>query len=342
MARIRSLKPEFWTSEQLAECCRDARLLFVGLWTFSDDNGIHKAKPKRLKMEVFPADSDCSEEQMLVWIDELIDNGLVIEYTVDGVDYWKVTGWKKHQRIDQPTFRYPLPEGAVPNTPTRRRQTPKVFDERSTNTSKRSTSVRQGSGVERKGSGKERAVMPHVDADAPTPISPKSKEKKPVAQSKAAPMVYPKWFETELWPLYPKREGSNPKRAAFHAANARKKEGHTVKEMKTGTSRYVAYLKIKGHVGTSLTMTAKRFFGTNKEFTEEWKLPTEVIGAGGNGINKRTTALSRVGDNDLESWAVVQGFPKSNSHYHHSYVEYRKFLQRCIVEDDRGNPVPQY
>ena len=31
MARIRSIKPEFWVSEQVAECSTSARLTFVGL-----------------------------------------------------------------------------------------------------------------------------------------------------------------------------------------------------------------------------------------------------------------------------------------------------------------------
>ena len=33
----------------------DARLLFIGLWTFCDDRGVHPASAKRIKMEIFPA-----------------------------------------------------------------------------------------------------------------------------------------------------------------------------------------------------------------------------------------------------------------------------------------------
>ena len=48
MARIRTVKPEFWTSEQVAECTPIARLAFIGIWNFCDDNGIHPASIKRL------------------------------------------------------------------------------------------------------------------------------------------------------------------------------------------------------------------------------------------------------------------------------------------------------
>jgi len=108
MARIRTTKPEFWTSEQVVECSIETRLLFIGLWNFCDDAGIHPASCKRLKMEIYPAD-DYSSSDIRRMIDELIDHGLVIEYTAKNVDYWQVTGWN-HQKIDKPTYKYPQPD----------------------------------------------------------------------------------------------------------------------------------------------------------------------------------------------------------------------------------------
>ena len=108
MARIRSIKPEFFTSEQIVECSTSARLLFVGLWCFCDDAGRHPSSVRRLKMEVFPGDS-FSVEQVESWMDELIDAGLVGVYEAQGVTYWWVTGWDKHQKIDRPTVKFPGP-----------------------------------------------------------------------------------------------------------------------------------------------------------------------------------------------------------------------------------------
>lgn len=109
MSRIRTVKPEFWTSEQVISCSSDARLLFIGLWNFCDDNGVHPASYVRLKAEIFPADKFAMSE-INKWVNELIHNDLIREYMVDNHLYWMVTGWKKHQRIDKPTYRHPLPQ----------------------------------------------------------------------------------------------------------------------------------------------------------------------------------------------------------------------------------------
>lgn len=110
MARIRTIKPEFWTSAQVIECSPMTRLLFVGLWNFCDDRGRHPASAKQCKAEVFPAD-DISTDDVRRMIEELAANGLIRLYSVDGVEYLLVTGWH-HQRIDKPQqARYPDPDG---------------------------------------------------------------------------------------------------------------------------------------------------------------------------------------------------------------------------------------
>jgi hypothetical protein len=106
MARIRTVKPEFWTSEQVMNCSRDARLLFIGMWNFCDDGGNHPASAKTLKAEVFPGDDKLETATVMTWVDELIEQDLVSEYEVDSKEFWHVTGWH-HQRIDQPTLRHP-------------------------------------------------------------------------------------------------------------------------------------------------------------------------------------------------------------------------------------------
>ena len=108
MARIRSIKPEFWTSAQVLECSTNARLLFLGTWNFADDAGRHPWSAKQLKAEIFPAD-DFTEAQMLQWMGELVTHGLIERYQSDGKEYFYITGWK-HQRIDKPqAAKYPDP-----------------------------------------------------------------------------------------------------------------------------------------------------------------------------------------------------------------------------------------
>lgn len=112
MSRIRTIKPEFWVSEQTIACSPNARLLFIGMWNFADDSGIHPTSYVRLKAQIFPADN-CTLEEIKNWINELISNGLIREYAIDEKSYWIITGWKNHQRIDKPTYRYPPPQSEL-------------------------------------------------------------------------------------------------------------------------------------------------------------------------------------------------------------------------------------
>lgn len=106
MARIRTIKPEFWSSEQVMECSPMARLLFIGLWNFCDDAGNHVASAKTVKAEIFPGD-DIASTQVQGLLDELSSNSLIAFYTNGDKDYLHVTGWTKHQKIDRPTYKHP-------------------------------------------------------------------------------------------------------------------------------------------------------------------------------------------------------------------------------------------
>jgi hypothetical protein len=99
MARIRTIKPDFWTDEALTECSLSARLLFIGSWNFADDNGNMNYSAKQLKMKIFPADDiDCQP-----LINELIAHGLLREYSVNDCKYLNIKGFSNHQVINRPT-----------------------------------------------------------------------------------------------------------------------------------------------------------------------------------------------------------------------------------------------
>jgi len=112
MARIRTIKPEFWSSEQVMECSPNARLLFIGLWNFCDDGGNHVASLKTIKAEIFPGD-DIDSTNVRRMLDELSSNGLIEFYSCENKDFIHVTGWH-HQKIDQPTYKHPRPDGTTP------------------------------------------------------------------------------------------------------------------------------------------------------------------------------------------------------------------------------------
>ena len=55
MARARNIKPAFFKNETLVELPVETRLLFIGLWTLADREGRLEDRPKRIKMEIYPA-----------------------------------------------------------------------------------------------------------------------------------------------------------------------------------------------------------------------------------------------------------------------------------------------
>ncbi len=120
MARIRTIKPEFWTSEQVTECSVSARLLFIGMWNFCNDWGRCPDSPGRLKMQIFPADNMNIHDLLT----ELSVNGLIHRYSVDGKGFIQVIGWS-HQVINRRAKRslYPAPPPLTEDS--RRRNTKK-------------------------------------------------------------------------------------------------------------------------------------------------------------------------------------------------------------------------
>src|SRR4051812_9042549 len=96
MGRIRTIKPDTFKDEDLAEQPFDVRLLFIGLWTQADVAGRMEDRPKRLKVEIFPYDN--------VDIDELLNKlsqaGFILRYSIDEKKYIQVVNFTKHQRIN--------------------------------------------------------------------------------------------------------------------------------------------------------------------------------------------------------------------------------------------------
>lgn len=107
MPRIRTIKPEFWTDEKIVELSSWARLLYIGIWNFADDNGVLEYKPKQIKLRIFPAD-DIFIEPLL---EELARNKLIQVYEHKNDKYLICCNLRKHQVIDKPRkSNLPLPE----------------------------------------------------------------------------------------------------------------------------------------------------------------------------------------------------------------------------------------
>lgn len=178
MARIRTVKPEFWASEQVMEITPLARLAFIGLWNFADDGGVHPASPKTLKAEIFPSD-DITAEAVGNLVGELIAQGLAVEFEADGKRYWHVTGWTRHQRIDKPTYRHPQPDDSAtaPGTLAEPSPSPLRTLAESSPTEGRRDETRRDEGKGRESKGKEtkgsKPTSDEVGSAQATPEHPK-------------------------------------------------------------------------------------------------------------------------------------------------------------------------
>lgn len=100
---------------------REARLLFVQLWTIVDDAGRAYAAPDDLAAVLYPGEFDVPR-YLHSWLGELEAEGCIEIYDVDGIDYLRLVHWQKHQQISHPTqSSLPLSPAEWPRDSGRRR-----------------------------------------------------------------------------------------------------------------------------------------------------------------------------------------------------------------------------
>ena len=110
MARIRTIKPEFFKHEELYEAEIEEklplRLAFAGLWCQCDREGRFKWRPNQIKLDVLPYDK-CDFSRVL---DALATRGFVVEYESDTGDrYGFVPSFLAHQVINNRESQSQLP-----------------------------------------------------------------------------------------------------------------------------------------------------------------------------------------------------------------------------------------
>lgn len=101
MARMRSIKPEFFLDRKLARnTSRDARLLYAGLWTQADEHARLNGDVRVIKGNLLPYDEDATDDAIECWLKELETHGGVVSYEVDGDPYLFLPKLAKHQKLD--------------------------------------------------------------------------------------------------------------------------------------------------------------------------------------------------------------------------------------------------
>jgi len=100
MARIRTIKPEFFRHEELQDLEAEnpgkyPMMVFAALWGHCDSKGRFRWKPRALKLDILPFLSFDMRDTL-----EILESaGLILRYVVDGEEYGVVPTFLKHQRL---------------------------------------------------------------------------------------------------------------------------------------------------------------------------------------------------------------------------------------------------
>lgn len=118
MARIRTVKPEFWDSPGVETLSPWARLLFIAMWNWADDSGTGKAEARELMGFAFPRDETMTLAEFRGFLGEVRRGFGVTFYKARGRSFYNIPSWDRHQKIDKRSAsRWPLPEEGVEYDP---------------------------------------------------------------------------------------------------------------------------------------------------------------------------------------------------------------------------------
>ena len=107
MARIRTLKPEFFHSKKLARCTPHARLLFAALMQLADREGRLRWIPMQIHSHAFPYE----QVDIAALCAELEAVGSVLKYVVGEDEFLNLPHFTLHQRVksNEAESRLPAP-----------------------------------------------------------------------------------------------------------------------------------------------------------------------------------------------------------------------------------------
>lgn len=108
MARIRTIKPEFWEDEKVGKLPIPCRLFFIGCWNFADDYGVIKGNAALLKSQIFPYDENLRVSEIKKWLNALVEARMLIPIILDDENqrpaeesYYLIRTFRSHQVLDK-------------------------------------------------------------------------------------------------------------------------------------------------------------------------------------------------------------------------------------------------
>jgi hypothetical protein len=239
MARIRTIKPEFPQSESMGRISRDARLLFILLWTICDDAGRSRGDSRLLKGLLYPYD-EVKFADIEGWLAELATENCITLYTVDGSRYLAVRNWLTHQKIDRPSkSKFPDPPDPLAKA---REDSPQIIEGSSGDLGSRTKDLGEDQGP---------GTLASEPEDSARGLD-------------AVRIAYPKFAGRQDW-ITP----------AHHLA-LRIREGCTWQQLVDAATRYARFCDATQRTGTDRVMGPTNFFSAvDKPWTQPWDLPVQ-------------------------------------------------------------------
>jgi hypothetical protein len=271
MARIRTIKPDFWEDELVAALSRDARLLFIATWNLADDEGRLRWAAPYIKSKVFPYDDDLDSPAVAELMGELERTGRVRAYMVDSGTIMQafafVVNFPRHQRINR------AQDSSLPAPPP---DEPPPGD--------RATSFTERS-VNPHGSTNDPAVRDHVHSSAGSTLEGKGKEGKG-RERKTAPPAAPAEPDTfpGFWSVYPRKVD---KRIAERAYRTALKRGATPEQIIAAARAYA-----ESQRNTELRFVKHPSSWLNAGAYENEPEPLRLVSGGSNGYRAFTNPVN--------------------------------------------------
>jgi hypothetical protein len=102
MARIRTIKPEFWRHEELSELPEATHMLAAALLNYADDDGFFNANPRLVQAECCPLrEPSVSVQDSLISLAHI--GYIQLGSGPDGKRYGRIPSFLEHQRINRAT-----------------------------------------------------------------------------------------------------------------------------------------------------------------------------------------------------------------------------------------------
>ena len=106
--RIRTIRPEFYSSESVGSMTWQARLVFINLWSYVEDNGVNLDNPRLFRGQCMPYDDSVLDDIEDAFA-ELEQYGSIIRYKRDGKRLIFIPCFEKWQNIQRPGICHYLP-----------------------------------------------------------------------------------------------------------------------------------------------------------------------------------------------------------------------------------------